>query len=553
MELVRTEVDGVPAFWAEAEGELQAGLVFRVGRADETLARGGISHLVEHLALHQVGQTDYHFNGATGATATTFFTEGDPDDVAHFFTAVCRALRDLPMDRLATERGILRTESSGRARGVTEPLLAWRYGPATYGLMAYAEFGLEDLTPGDLRAWVARWFTRGNAALWVTGGPPPPRLRLDLPDGPRMAAPTPSSALPRTPAFFTAEADAVAFDAVVRRSIAARLYGVLLDRRVHAMLRRDRGTSYAAWALYEPRDATYGVVTAVADALPDNHGEVTAAFVNVLAEAAGGAVTGDDLETVRSMALDALRRPRAAAFVPNAAVNLLMGAPVLTPRQVCDQVEAVSVEEVQAVAAEALASGLLMVPVGQSVGRAGFVPAPVWSSAAVKGRSFRSQDHPADRRRLVVGQDGVSLVDGRRIATVRYADCVGMLSWADGARSLFGSDAMNVHVEPRLWRLPRDALQLVDAAIPADRVAHMPDRPPESLPRPTTSRAQRLWALLRPPLTPRRAGSVVAAVLVVVLLLVALRSDEPSLLGPALVGVSVGVLSGLMRLRSRRR
>ena len=552
MDFVRTEVDGVPAFWAEAEtgGELRAGLVFRVGRADETLARGGISHLVEHLALHQVGQTDYHFNGATGPTATTFFTQGDPGEVAHFFAAVCRALRDLPMDRLATERGILRAESSGRGRAVTEPLLPWRYGPATYGLSAYAEFGLDDLTPDDLRAWVARWFTRGNAALWVTGGPPPPRLRLDLPDGPRMAAPTPSSALPRTPAFFTGEADAVAFDAVVRRSAAARLYGELLDRRLHAMLRRERGTSYAAWAAYEPRDATDGVVTAAADALPDHHGEVTAAFVNVLTEA----VAEDDLETVRSMARDTLRRPgAAAAFVPNAAVNLLMGAPVLTPRQVCDQLEAVSVEDVRAVADEALASGLLMVPVGQSVGRAGFVPAPVWSSAAVQGRSFRSRDYPADRRRLVVGPEGVSLVDGRRIATVRYADCVGMLSWADGARSLFGSDAMNVHVEPRLWRLPRGALQPIDLAVPADRVAHMPDRPPESLPRPTTSRAQRLWALLRPPLTPRVAVSVVAAALLVVLVVVTPRSGESSLARPALVGLIVGALSVLLRLRSPRR
>jgi zinc protease len=369
-----------------------------------------------------------------------------------------------------------------------------------------------------------------------------------------MAAPAPSSALPRTPAFFTGEVDAVAFDAVVRRTAAARLYGVLLDRRLHAMLRRERGTSYAAWAAYEPRDAEYAVVTAAADALPDNHGEVTTAFVNVLAEGAGGAVAEDDLETVRSLGRDALRRPGAAtAFVPNAAVNLLMGAPVLTPRQMCDQLEAVSVEDVRAVADEALASGLLMVPVGQSVGRAGFVPAPVWSSAAVKGRSFRSQDHPADRRRLVLGPDGLSLVDGRRIATVRYADCVGMLSWADGARSLFGSDAINVHVEPRLWRLPRGALQLVDAAVPADRVAHLPDRPAESLPRPTTSRAQRLLALLRPSLRPRVALWVVAAVLLVVVLVVLPRSDVSSLVNTALIGLTGGVLSVLLPRRSRRR
>jgi zinc protease len=555
MEFVRTEVDGVPTFWAQADAGLQAGLVVRVGRADETLARGGISHLVEHLVLHQVGQTDYHFNGAIGPIATTFFTQGSPDEIAHFFAAVCRASRDLPMDRLATERSILRTEWSGRARGVTEPLLRWRHGPATYGLPAYAEFGLDDLTPDDLRSWVARWFTRGNAALWVTGGPPPPQLRLDLPDGPRMPVPAPSSALPRTPAFFTADAGGAAFDAVVRRTSAASLFGALLDRRIHATLRRERGTSYAAWATYEPRDGEYGVVTAAADALQDKQGEMTSAFVDVLGDVAAGVVAEDDLEAVRARARDALSRPgAAAAFVPGAAINLLTGASILTPRQVLDEIEAASIEHVRAVAEEALASGLLMVPAGQSVGRAGFVAAPAWSSTTVTGRSFRSRDYPADRRRLLIGPDGVSLVDGRQVATVHYADCVGMLSWADGARSLFGSDAINIHVEPRLWRLPRGALEQVDMAIPASRVAHMPDRPAESLPRPSTGRAQRLRARLRPYLRRRAVVPVAVAVALVVLILLVPHSNGPVEVGPALVtGITIGLLGVAMRLLSRRR
>jgi zinc protease len=554
MEFVRTEVDGVPTFWAEAGTGLQAGLVFRVGRADETLARGGISHLVEHLALHQVGQTDYHFNGTTGPITTTYFTQGDPDEIAQFLAAVCRALRDLPMDRLLTERGILRTEWSGRTRGLTEPLLVWRYGPATFGLPTYREYGLEDLTPDDLRSWAARWCTRGNAALWVTGGPPPRQLRLDLPDGPRMAVPEPSSALPRTPAFFSADVDGVAFDAVVRRTSAAGLFGALLDRWMHATLRRERGTSYAAWATYQPRDGEHGVVTAAADAPADKQGEVTAAFVDLLAGIAAGSVAEDDLRAVRARARDALSRPEAAAaLVPNAAVNLLTGGPVLTARQIRDELEALTIEHVQAVAEEALASGLLMVPAGQSVGRAGFVPAPAWSSTAVTGRSVKSLDYPVDRRRLLVGSDGLSLVDGRRVATVRFADCVGMLAWPDGARSLFGADAMNVHVEPRLWRLPAGALQHVDMAIPPDRVAHLPDRPAETQPKPSTRRGQRMQARLRPYLTQRVVAPVVVAVAVLVLILAFPSSKGTVDWGRALTtGITVAVLGVVMRLLVRR-
>ena len=55
MEFERSSVDGVPVFWTESGDEMLAGLVFRVGRADESLARGGITHLVEHLALYPLG------------------------------------------------------------------------------------------------------------------------------------------------------------------------------------------------------------------------------------------------------------------------------------------------------------------------------------------------------------------------------------------------------------------------------------------------------------------------------------------------------------------
>ena len=39
------EVDGVPVFWADAPGRGAAGLLFRVGRTDESLAGAGVTHL----------------------------------------------------------------------------------------------------------------------------------------------------------------------------------------------------------------------------------------------------------------------------------------------------------------------------------------------------------------------------------------------------------------------------------------------------------------------------------------------------------------------------
>jgi zinc protease len=73
-----------------------------------------------------------------------------------------------------------------------------------------------------------------------------------------MPPPAPTSALPRTPAYFSGEANAVALDAVVPRSFAAGLYTAVLRRRLYTALRRERGLSYQAVATYEPRDATHG-------------------------------------------------------------------------------------------------------------------------------------------------------------------------------------------------------------------------------------------------------------------------------------------------------
>ena len=55
-----TEVDGVRTIWAEVPGPLRAGLVLRMGAADETLARRGAGHLLEHLALFGIERPGEH-------------------------------------------------------------------------------------------------------------------------------------------------------------------------------------------------------------------------------------------------------------------------------------------------------------------------------------------------------------------------------------------------------------------------------------------------------------------------------------------------------------
>ncbi|MFD8129317.1 insulinase family protein, partial [Streptomyces mirabilis] len=275
-----TEVDGIPTLFAYATGPMRAGLVFRVGVADETLAGAGITHLVEHLALHRQGLADYHFNGATKAAFTHFHVEGAEHEIVAYLDGVCTSLLDLPMERLETEKEILRTEEAGREPG---QLPLWRYGAQGYGLVSYPEWGVRGLRPDDVREWAGTWFTRDNAVLWIAGERLPAGLSLKLPAGRRRPMPAVTSALPTAPAYFSDGKGGVLLDAVVTDTTAARLYAGVLERALSRSLRQEGGYSYTAASDYTSRRDGFATVTAFADALPAKQDAVLGGFVDVLA------------------------------------------------------------------------------------------------------------------------------------------------------------------------------------------------------------------------------------------------------------------------------
>jgi zinc protease len=56
----RSVVDGVPVYSHDASTALPSiALIFRVGFVDERFGQRGITHLVEHLALHNLRGASY--------------------------------------------------------------------------------------------------------------------------------------------------------------------------------------------------------------------------------------------------------------------------------------------------------------------------------------------------------------------------------------------------------------------------------------------------------------------------------------------------------------
>ncbi|MFG3198875.1 insulinase family protein [Streptomyces sp. NPDC048208] len=484
-----TEVDGIPTLFAHATGPMRAGLVFRVGVADETLTRSGITHLVEHLALHRHGLADYHFNGETKAAFTHFYMEGAEHEVVAYLEGVCASLCDLPMERLETEKEILRTEESRRG---SAQLPLWRYGAQGHGLVSYPEWGVRNLRPEDVWHWAQTWFTRGNAVLWVAGERIPEGLSLRLPEGGRIPMPAVTSALPETPAYFSDGSGGVLLDAVVADTAAARLYAGVLERELSRSLRQEGGYSYTAGTDYTPRRDGMALVTAFADSLPDKQDAVLGGFVDVLAGLRAGRIGPADLEAVRTRHDSALAAPDAAAKrLPGSAEDLLAGRPVLTPDELRAELRAVTPEQVHTVARQAAQTALMQVPAGHSADWAGYTAAPTDSSYTVTGRGFRSV---RDKNvALVVGAEGVSVTtkspDGTECAvTVPYRACAAVLCWPDGGRRLVGTDALCVDVDPGLYDIDAHTMATIDAAVPPHAVVWLPPRQQQAA-RPATAAA----------------------------------------------------------------
>jgi zinc protease len=480
----RTEVGGVPVLLAAGGGgPMRAGLVFRVGRADETPATGGVTHLVEHLALYRQGGLDHDINGMTGLTTTQFVTQGSPEAVTAFLHAVCAGLRALPLDRLDVERQILRTEADHRSESIALPLSIYRYGARDYGMAGLPEWGTHSLTAANVAEWARTWFTRANAALWIVGDDLPPGLRIDLPEGMRRPLPAESSGLPVTPAWFAGSEAAIVMDSPLPRIPAATVYTRLLEHNLFRELRQERGLSYVATAAYSTDGRTQGRLTAVADGRPDQLGAVLDGFVAEVRRLAADDVDSNDLELIRDRVLAELDGAEVEeALLPRRATDLLCGFASRTTEELKAGFRALTAADVRSVAAEVERSALLMTPRLGFGPPAGFEPAPIWSRFAVTGSRHRSRAEPDTH--IVLGTDGVSIVRPRGPSTVLFAECVALLRFPDGGRHLLGPDAVAVVLEPTLYPLPRDAQDRIDAAVPQATHVDLPAREPDQIPCP---------------------------------------------------------------------
>jgi hypothetical protein len=475
----QTEIDGVPTFWTDEPGPLMARLMFRVGQSDEPTPRGGVSHIVEHLALARLGIPDYDHNGSVEATRTYFTSSGRPDEVVAFLDAVVAGLADLPLDRILFERRILRAERDRRGFSVNGAVRWYRFGYDGHGRGLGPqddELGLDWLGPEPVRAWAAERFTRQNAACWLSK-PPPAGLRLPLADGVRqnVAAPVtvPGVAFPSHRRW---DGPGATLSFISSRTPGANMISNIAHRRMRRQLRFDHGLVYDVRFEYEALGPDTTHVVFATDCPPARRGRVIGVLVDVLDELARTGPTEAELKREVAAFIRQLEaRDGRLSVVDALAIDHLWDGPFLSAQGLHDLRRAVTPDDAVAALREALPTLLAVVDADTPAGR--FTDYPISSPDAIVGREHGPIGFfllPAWKptQRLIAGPYGISaVVSPTARMTIYYRDCVAVVHEAPQVRRLLARDGTSFAVDGAMWKDGRRAIAGIDAAIPAELVA----------------------------------------------------------------------------------
>lgn len=473
----RQDIDGVAVLWAERGEPYSGSLTFGVGRRDETFVTGGITHLVEHLAMSALAPSHLDRNASVDDGVTRFTATGKPEAVGQFLSEVAVVLADLPTDRLAVEASILEVEGPGLVDPTTASLLALRYGARGLGLIGFVDAAVGAISAADVRAHAARYFVADNAVAWFTG-PPPEGLTLPLPRGEVNLPVRPEPVGPSGQGVVVLDQPGVGLSFEAPEGEAVLTGCRILVEHLTDELRTRRGLSYHLGLWTSRLDLDHWHVSVAADCRPSDAATVAAAMHDGLRRLADSGPTDEelarDLEAMRSVFDD----PRSAADeLDMAAGRLLQHGHPLTHDDLLDERLELTAETVGASMKAVLDNVVIAVPVDTDP--AG-LPLPVLEPprvAPVEGKAFarRLMGSKAPMgARLVVGGDGVSLRVGPETVTVRYDDLVGC-GRAPGAALLVAADGASLVVHESDWRNGSAALASIDAAVPVSLV--FPARP----------------------------------------------------------------------------
>ncbi|MFD6167078.1 insulinase family protein [Oerskovia sp. NPDC060287] len=439
-------------------------LVFGTGRLDESFARGGAAHLVEHLVMRRLGPTDVETNATTAPHHLSFEVHGGPDvvkDVLERIAVAIGSLESLTDEEVLAEKRIIDHELRSWSPHPSLLAVRERLGVRSEGLGAIDPPSRCFLTVSEVLRFARQHLVRENAVLVLTGPAPDDIDLTQLPSAERPAAPRgPATLLPLvTPGFVRRQGTPLSVSFLTSRSDPRHAVGVnVLDVLLHEQVRTRDQLAYTAEVDTQDIDTDSTQVSFTCDAIDDDAAHAALLVVRVLRQVAAEGVPEDVLERGRRRALALLDHPGwVVARAHEDAARALLGRTVVPVAEERAHVAATSAADVRGWLADALPTLLVVLadetdqrfePQLASLGLVLADPPP----PPLHGRTFRPKPFRGIPRgaRLVLSQDAIGVVGPDLSVNVRDEDLVG-LEDTSGGFVVVGVDGTTIPVITGDW------------------------------------------------------------------------------------------------------
>lgn len=491
LELHRTVVDGVPVVWTQGPAPLAATLMFGCGARDESFPTIGVTHMVEHLAMGTLPKAHHPRNASVGLDTTEFMAEGRPEQVAGFLEAVCRALSDLPLGRLASERGVLEAEGGMATHPTTAALLTQRFGVQGLGLAQWVGPGEHGVSAEAVADHVGRFFSRANAVLVLTG-PPPQKLRLPLPAGERPARPANPPVRRGGPTWCPDSVPSAGLGLSAPAGMVSAMAVAILQERLMDVARHQHGISYHVESDVVEVDPDRVEWVVHLDARVGQDQRAAELLWEEATDLAHHGPTAEELQHERDAVREMWLDPRTIVVdLDRAARAELFGHSARSRSQIGAARDQVTTADVATALRSAMATAIVVVPEdvqlaltdldGQLVPEQGCPR----SRAVPAGKVYRppllarGMSREARAARLVELDNGYAAVDGDGdVHTVLFDDVVGV-EVSDDGRILYSRHGCIAPITHELWTRVDAAIRRVDNTLAPHLRFAAPERPAE--------------------------------------------------------------------------
>jgi hypothetical protein len=401
-----------------------------------------------------------------------FTTVGSAGDVATTLGRICRSLTDLPLDHLATQADLLRSESQQRSGTPSSAILAALFGMHGPGLNNHIEWGFQGIDGSTLQTWADSYFTAENAVLMLDG-PPPDNLALSLLPGSRhfYRVPDPGEySRPGTTRRIQGWPGNIALGTVLSRTYAAATAVAVAAQRLTDQLRHHDGYVYAVLPIYLPLDRDTAFAYLGVDCEEERAQQAARRFMDTLGELAEAGPSDDEIGRAMSNPGDLgvidpaeLARGELRRF----GIDHLLGHDHEPLSVVLEKGQGVAPDEVRSSISEIIRHSIVVAPPGVLED----IPAPTTRSTTeqvVEGMFFWPQlRHPnAQLRTAAVNGEALSVkVADDQWFVFRWHE-IALAIRNEGGWSLHRDDGAFVQFDMAYWRDSHRLANVLDDHIP---------------------------------------------------------------------------------------